>query len=279
MTLGASGSFYETSSNGDRRPCGLKMSTSNSLADPKAKNCEADTKHACAKGKLLCQEELVVTETLATSPDSLNLSSPVSSNHKECNFCGGKFLPEATAFMEDGKPFRCQYALDEIRRGDSHFSCVEAAERLVDCCADTPAEPTETQWTGAPCELCAGHGELNGSAVAMILSGDPMNCSTAQQLLRTGRAPISCETAQSSELLGRCCASSGYSSSRNCSICAPGETFLPEATDPSGDRTCADARTALAASSGRCGAEELKETCCKCNLCDDGGLNGEELAM
>ncbi|CAE7938722.1 unnamed protein product [Symbiodinium necroappetens] len=150
VRVSASSAFYETLDDGSRRPCSLQAAGA-SLSDPEAQNCGVDSKQICHKGSPLCQED---------APSSHGPLEEI------CNLCsgGGEFLPEATAFMEDGKPFSCQFALDQIRAGGSRLTCQEAAEEYADCCARSgndgksgPSDRTDN-WS---CELCAGFGDLN----------------------------------------------------------------------------------------------------------------------
>lgn len=256
----ASSSFYETLENGDRRPCTLKTAAGLSLSDPKAENCELDARRSCKKGEDLCPK---------------GASSPVISEDftsiaptEDCQFCArGDFLPSATAYMEDGVPFTCQQALDRIRSGESSISCAEAAAELVDCCSGTP-DPTAPADAMNDCQLCLGVGSLNGSEIAMIIAGkDPMSCAEAEENLKTGRAPISCESARQSELVSRCCIPDFVA---NCSLCEDGDR-VDEDIELGDALTCGVVEKQLQNQGRSCDDPNLvrwKSPCCRCDLCD-----------
>ncbi|CAE7028298.1 unnamed protein product [Symbiodinium natans] len=229
--------------------------------DPEAKNCGADSKRICP----------------ASAPLAVKISGFLKSPAQEaCNFCSGigTFLPDATAFMEDGKPFSCQFALDQIRAGDSKLTCHEATEELVDCCArpsDDGRSGTSDKTDNWNCDLCAGYGDLNSTAVAMVIEGSPMTCSEAQDNLQSGRAPISCEVARDSALVQRCCSRAADDDAamglQNCSICGAEETFDAEsiAYTINGEMyTCGWTTSCKEAQ------DKLQGKCCKCYLCSDG---------
>eukprot|EP00435_Cladocopium_sp_Y103_P061473 s1803_g23.t1 len=259
----ASSSFYETLENGDRRPCALKTAAGLSLSDPNAENCEVDARRTCKKGQDLCPEgtSSVITEDLTSIAPT-----------EDCQFCAGRgdFLPSATAYMEDGVPFTCQHASDRIRSGESSISCAEAADQLVDCCSGTP-DPTAPAAALNDCRLCLGLGSLNGSETAMIIDGkDPMSCFEAEENLKKGLAPISCESARQSELVSRCCIPDLL---ENCSLCAEGDRLDGdvELGDGGDALTCGDVERQLQNQGRSCDDPNLvrwKSPCCRCDLCD-----------
>lgn len=259
----ASSSFYETLDNGDRRPCTLKTAAP-SLSDPNAENCELDGRRSCKKGEDLCPEG---TSSSVISEDLTSIAPT-----EDCQFCAGRgdFLPSATAYMEDGVPFTCQQASDRIRSGESSISCAEAADQLVDCCSGTP-DPTAPADALSDCQLCLGAGTLNGSEIAMIIAGkDPMSCSEAEENLKKGLAPISCESARQSELVSRCCIPDLV---ENCSLCEDGDRLDGdvELSDGGDALTCGEVEKQLQNQGRSCDDPNLmrwKSPCCRCDLCD-----------
>eukprot|EP00439_Symbiodinium_sp_Y106_P077120 s682_g16.t1 len=229
-------------------------------------------------GDVFAEDDDSVCKSLCHAVDAPWQIKLSNASREICNICSGgaEFLPDATAFMEDGKPFSCQFALDQIRAGGSRLTCQEAAEENADCCArsDSDGKPGSSDRTDNwSCELCAGFGDLNSTAVAM-------------DNLRSGRAPISCEVARDSSLVARCCrervdddAAVGL---QNCSICGAGETFDAESIAYTTDGemlTCEDAYSRLQDGSVkntvlRTSCEDaqgkLQGKCCKCYLCSEG---------
>ena len=279
----ASASFYETLENGDRRPCALKFSAGMSLSDPKAENCDVDSKRTCMKGKPLCaaveeaSSQTLVMHDTQVRPEETS-AKPINAV-EDCQICAGRgdFLPKATAFMEDGVPFTCQSAMERIRSGETQMNCAEAAEQLVDCCAGPSADPPSSAANVEPdvefqCDLCAGRGSLNSSEVAMMIGGSqPMTCEDAELNLKKGIAPISCEAARESELVSRCCIpSDDVFSDENCSLCTDGEQLDAEFQLSESSGTCGEVQDQLQNQKRSCNDasfSHLKSQCCRCDLC------------